>query len=110
MAVQVIPLIKALAPHLATIATSVIPAFTSKPKAVKSDPLVAQQIKELQDASTMNAKELQTLAKHLQKVIASADEAAVEAKRQIGTYKALLFTSMALSAIALVTAIVAITR
>ena len=110
MAVQVLPLIKTLAPYLTQIATSAIPAFTSKPDAAKSDPLVAQQIKELQDASTKNAKELHALAEQLQKVIASADEAAGAAKRQIATYKTMLFASLTLSAVSLVTALVAIAR
>lgn len=110
MAVQVIPLIKTLAPYLTQIATSAIPAFTSKPEAAKSDPLVAQQIKELQDASTKNAKELHTLAEQLQKVIASADEAASVAKRQISTYKTILFVSLALSGASLVVALGALAR
>jgi hypothetical protein len=90
------------------IATSAIPAFTSKPDATKSDPVVTQQIKELQDAVTKNARELQTLAEHLQKVIASADEAAAAAKRQVATYKALVMTSLAISAASLATAIFAL--
>ncbi len=110
MAVQVIPLIKTLAPYLTQIATSAIPAFTSKPEAAKSDPLVAQQIKELQDASTKYAKELHTLAEQLQKVIASADEAAGVAKRQIATYKTILFGSLALSIASLIAALVALAR
>lgn len=110
MAVQVIPLIKTLAPYLTQIATSAIPAFTSKPEAAKSDPLVAQQIKELQDASTQNAQELHTLAEQLQKVIASADEAARVAKHQIATYKTILVASLALSVASLATAILALTR
>ncbi|MBB2806353.1 hypothetical protein XarbCFBP7604_18305 [Xanthomonas arboricola] len=110
MAVQVLPLIKTLAPYLTQIATSAIPAFTSKPEAAKSDPLVAQQIKELQDASIKSVKELHTLAEQLQKVIASADEAASAAERKIAKYKTILVASLALSAVALVTALIAIAR
>ena len=108
MGVQIIPLIKALGPYVTAIATSAIPAFTSKPEAAKSDPVVSQQIKELQDAVTKNARELQTIAEHLQKVIASADEAAAAAKRQVATYKALVMTTLAISAASLATAIFAL--
>ena len=111
MAVQIIPLIKALGPIVTSIAASAIPAFTSgKSDAAKVDPLLAQQIKELQEASTTNARELHTLVEHVQKVISSADEAAAAAKRQIATYKMLLFLSLGSSAIALVIAIVALAR
>lgn len=109
MAVQIIPLIKALGPYVTAIATSAIPAFTSKPDAAKSDPVVAQQIKELQDTATKSAKELHGLAEHLQKVISTADEAAVLAKRQVATYKALLFASLALSGASLAVAVVSLT-
>jgi len=107
MGVPIIPLIKALGPYVTAIATSAIPAFTSKSDS-KSDPLVAQQIRELQDAATKNAKELHALAEHLQKVIASAEEAAAEARRRISTYRAMVVGSLALSVLSLATAAIAI--
>jgi hypothetical protein len=108
MAVQVIPLIKALGPYVAQIATSAIPAFTSKPEAVKADPVVAQQIKELQEAATKSATDLHSLAEHLQKVIATAEAAGESASRRIATYKALIFLSLGVSTAALVVALIAI--
>lgn len=105
MAVQIIPLIKALAPYLTTIATSAIPAFTSKSETAKSDPVVAQQITELQDAVTKNAQSLHIIAEQLQKVITSAEEASVEAQRQVATYKALVLGSSIVSVIAIGVAI-----
>ena len=108
MGVQVIPLIKALGPYVTAIATSAIPAFTSKSDATKTDPVVAQQIKELQEAATKSAKEFHAFAEHLQKVFSTADEAASSAKRQVATYKAAVFASLALSASSLVVAIVAL--
>ncbi|MDX1678506.1 hypothetical protein [Arsukibacterium sp.] len=98
MAIQLIPLIKALGPYLTTIATTAIPAFTKKP-AVQSDPVQAQQISELQQAVTKNSQSLHTLAEQLQKVIALAEEASAAAERQIAVYKALVVGS-ALTAVA----------
>jgi hypothetical protein len=105
MAVPVIPLIKALGPYLTAIATSAIPAFTAKSEVAKSDPIVAQQITELQDAVTKNAQALHTLAEQLQKVITSAEQASVEAQRQVATYKTLVLGSSIVSVIAIAIAI-----
>ncbi|MEA9893005.1 hypothetical protein EIQ04_01200 [Xanthomonas campestris pv. raphani] len=106
MAVQLIPLIKALAPYVTTIATSAIPHFTSnKSDAAKGDPLLAQQIGELQAASTKNAQDLHILAEQIQKLITSTAEAAEAAKRQVATYKSLLFISLGCSIASLLTAI-----
>lgn len=111
MAVQLIPLIKALGPYVTTIATSAIPHFTSnKSEAAKSDPLLAQQIGELQTASTKNAQDLHTLAEQIQKLIASTAEAAELAKRQIATYKTLLFISLGCSVVSLAVALFALSK
>lgn len=111
MAVQIGPLIKALGPIVSAIADSAIPAFTAhKSQAAKEDPVLAQQIKELQDASAANAAELQALAEHLQVFISTADEAAVLVERKIATYKVLLFVSLGAAAVSLVVAITALLR
>jgi hypothetical protein len=109
MALQIGPLIKALTPIVAAIADKAIPAFTApKSEAAKVDPVLARQIKELQDASTANAEELQALAEQLQVVISTADEAAALVEHKIATYKILLFVSLGVSAVSLVVAIVAL--
>ncbi len=109
MAVQIVPLIKALGPIVAAIADSAIPAFTAhKSQAAKEDPVLARQIKELQDASTANAEEMKALAEHLQVFIATADEAAAVVERKIATYRMLLFVSLGVAGISLVLAIVAL--
>ena len=111
MAVQIIPLIKALGPYVTAIATSAIPHFTSnKSDAAKSDPLLAQQIGELQTASTKNAQDLHTLAEQIQKLISSTTEAAEVAKRQVATYKTLLFISLGGSLVSLVIATLALSK
>jgi hypothetical protein len=105
MALQLLPLIKVLGPYLTTIATTAIPAFTAKPAETKTDPVVAQQINELQQAVTKNAQALHTLAEQLQKVIASAEQASASAERQIAIYKILVVGSAFISIAAVVVAI-----
>lgn len=60
MALQILPIIKAVAPYLTQITASAIPAFTSKPaETVKVDPVIAKQIEELQSAATRNSESVQ---------------------------------------------------
>lgn len=101
MAVQFLPIIKAVAPFLAQVATAAIPAFTSKPEAVKSDPVVARQIEELQAAATQNAQSVHVLAEKIQQTMRDIENAAIDAKKQVATYKAMLFASLGLSATSL---------
>lgn len=97
MAIQFLPLIKALAPYIAQIAAAAIPAFTSKSETAISDPALAKQIEELQSAVTQNAKSIHLLAEKMQQVIEGIETAAKEAKSQIKTYKIMIFLSFALS-------------
>lgn len=101
MALAYIPIIKALGPYLLPIINSAIPAFTSKAGLAKTDPVVAQQVQELQDAVIKNAESLQTLAEQLQKLVLSAEEASSAAKRQVATYKALVLGSALVSLVAM---------
>ncbi|HEY5993440.1 MAG TPA: hypothetical protein VIU46_02455 [Gallionellaceae bacterium] len=105
MAVQVLALIKAIGPYVAQIATAAIPAFTSKPDAIKSDPLVSKQIEELQGAATQNAQSIQILAEKLQQAIQGIEDSAQDAKKQAATYKTMLIVSLALSSVSLATSI-----
>ena len=97
MALAYIPIIKALGPYLLPIINSAIPAFTSKAGLAKTDPVVAQQVQELQDAVIKNAESLQTLAEQLQKLVQSAEVAAVAAKREMTIYKLVALGSALLS-------------
>lgn len=98
MAVQILPIIKAVAPYLAQIATAAIPAFTSKPaETAKSDPVIAKQIEELQAAATQNAQSIHILAEKLQQAIQGIEAAAQDAKNRIATYKTMLFVALGLS-------------
>lgn len=98
MAVQVVSIIKMLAPYVTQVATAAIPAFTSKPAEVaKSDPVVSQQINELQVAATQNAESIHVLAEKLQHAIVSLEVAAQDGKKQIAAYKIMLFLALGLS-------------
>ena len=110
MAIQFLPIIKAVAPYLAQVATAAIPAFTSRPEAVKSDPVVANQIAELQAAATQNAQSIQILAERIQQTMQGIEKAAQEARKQIAAYKTILFASFGLSAVSLAICIYLLVR
>ena len=101
MAVQFLPIIKAVAPYIAQIATAAIPAFTSKPSAAKTDQVVAKQILELQEAAIQNAQSIHVLAEKLQEAIQSLESAGQDAQRQLSTYKVIIAGSLGLSATSL---------
>ena len=105
MAVQVLSIMKAVAPYIAQIATAAIPAFTSKPEAGKSDPFLTKQIEELQSAATRNAQSIHVLAEKMQQTIEGIETAAQVANKQANTYKAMLFLSLGLSLASLATCI-----
>lgn len=106
MALQLIPIIKAVAPYVAQIAAVAIPAFTSKKDADNADvaakeEIVAKQIEELQAAASQNAQSVQLLAENLQKAIQSVDTAAVEAEKKITLYRRLVVFSFGFSVVSL---------
>lgn len=110
MAVQFLPIIKAVAPYIAQIAAAAIPAFTSKPEAAKTDPVLTKQIEELQSAATHNAQSIHVLAEQIQQTIQGIESAAQEAKKQAHTYQTMLFLSLAMSLTSLVICIYLIVK
>lgn len=101
MAVQLLPLIKAVTPYIAQVATVAIPAFTSKGRKEKPDDTTTQQIEELQQAATQNAESMQLLADNLQQVIKSLEKATEEAEKQVKFYKILVLGSVGIAIISL---------
>lgn len=99
MAIQFLPILKAVAPYIAQVATAAIPAFTSKPEAAKVDPLLTRQIEELQAATIQNAESIHLLAEKMQLAIQALEQAGGEAKRQVATYKTMLFFALGLAMI-----------
>lgn len=67
-----LPILKAVLPHIATIVTSAIPAFTSR----KSPESVPQQIAELQAAVQNNAEQLKVLARQLEHTVRAVEQGA----------------------------------
>lgn len=101
MAVQLGPIFKALAPYIAEVARTAIPAFTAKPALTRADPVIAKQIEELQAAATHNAESIHVLAEKLQVAIQNIEKAAQEAQKQVATFKMMLYGSLACSIVAL---------
>ena len=102
MAVQFLPIIKAALPYVAQIATVAIPAFTKKPEEVKVDPVVTQQIEELQTAATQNANSIHVLAEKMKLAIQGFEAATEAAKRQVQIYKMMLLCSLFFSIVSFV--------
>jgi len=97
VAIQFLPILNAVAPYIAQVATAAIPAFTAKPEAAKVDPVLTSQIEELQAATIQNAESIHLLAEKMQLAIQALDEAGQAAKKQVAAYKTMLFVSFGLS-------------
>jgi uncharacterized protein YlxW (UPF0749 family) len=78
MAAWLIPALKAVLPHVGTIISAAVPAFTKKkPDAVANQTLLLQQqIAELQSAASQNASHIKELAEQLQNTVAALEHAA----------------------------------
>ena len=105
MAIQILPIVKAVVPYIAEVAKVAIPSFTSKPEAVKADPVISRQIEELQTAATQNAQSIQMLAEQLRQAIQDIEVAAQGARKQIAAYKTLILCSIALSVFSIAIAV-----
>lgn len=111
MAVQILPIIKAVAPYVAQVATAAIPAFTSKSAEVsRSDALIPQQIAELQAAATQNAESIHVLAEKIQEAMRGIEAAAEDARKQIAAYKMMLFAALGLSCASILLSIFLLVR
>ena len=76
-----LPLIKVVLPYLAPVVSSALPSFTKK-KSETADPLVSQQIAELQDAVKANNESVKALARAMEES-ARANDAAIRQARMI---------------------------
>jgi hypothetical protein len=106
----IVPILKALLPHVTQIATVAIPAFTKKPDVVKVDPLVARQIEELQSAATKNAESIHVLADQLQLTIQGIEQGAEKLQHDLAKMKTLLIVSWILSGAAVGIAVLALVK
>jgi CHASE3 domain sensor protein len=69
-----LPIIKVVLPYIAPIFQAAIPAFTKK-KSEKADPLVSQQITELQEAVKTNSESTRALARAIEEAAQANDKA-----------------------------------
>lgn len=82
MPAWLIPALKAVLPHVGTIVSVAVPAFTRKKADAAENPdvLQQQQIAELQAAAAQNAKHIRDLAEQLQVTVAALEQAAAVAE------------------------------
>ena len=107
MAAWLIPALKAVLPHVATIISAAAPVFTKKKAeaAANQTVLLQEQIAELQSAASQNAAHIKELAAQLESTVAALEQTASIAEAKL--HRVLLFCLAAtiLSAIALCVAL-----
>lgn len=79
MPAWLIPTLKAVLPHLGTIVSITVPAFTKKTATENQNALQQKQIYELQAAAAQNAANIKELAEQLQITITALEKAAAAA-------------------------------
>ena len=103
MAVWLVPALKAVLPHLGTIISATLPAFTKrKADAVANQTLLLQQqIAELQSAASQNAAHIKELAEQLQGTVAALEHDASVAEANLRRVYLFSLVATVLSAVAL---------
>ena len=104
MAPWILPVLKAVLPHVKTIYDTAAPVFTKKRLDGAPDPSVLQQqIAELQAAAAQNAANVKELAAQLQSTVAALEQAAALAEGRLRrvTIIAALAAAFSLSALAI---------
>jgi len=101
MPAWLLPALKAVLPHIATIISAAAPVFTRKnADAVANQTLLLQQqITELQSAASQNAAHIKELAEQLQGTVAALEQAASIAEAKLRRALLLCIASAVLSAI-----------
>lgn len=107
MAAWLIPALKAVLPHIGTIISTAVPAFTKrKTDAVANHALLLQQqIAELQSAASLNAAHIKELAEQLQSTVATLELAELIAQENLRRVFLFCLVATVLSAIALCVAV-----
>jgi hypothetical protein len=100
MAAWLIPALKAVLPHVATIISAAAPVFTRKSDAA-NQALLQQQITELQSAASQNAEHIKELAAQLQSTLAALEQAAAIAEAKLRRVILLCVAATGVSAAAL---------
>jgi hypothetical protein len=111
MAPWIIPVLKAVLPHVKTIYDTAAPVFTKKRGEAVADPTVLpQQIAELQAAAAQNAAHVKELAAQLQSTVAALEQAAALAEHRLRRATILAAVAVAFSVSALFIALIAVFR
>jgi multidrug resistance efflux pump len=111
MAPWIIPVLKAVLPHVRTIYDTAAPVFTKKRVESAHDPAVLQQqIAELQAAAGQNAAHVKELAAQLQSTVAALEQAAALAEHRLRRVTIIAAVAGAFSIAALFIALVAVFR
>lgn len=97
-----LPIIKVVLPYVGPIFQAALPAFTKK-KNEKTDPLVAQQIAELQEAVKTNSESTRALARAIEEA-AQANDRAMKRLRRVAV------AAVVVAALSLVLAVVSLFR
>ncbi len=106
MAAWLIPALKTVLPHIATIIAAAAPVFTRKSADAANQALQQQQIIELQSAASQNAEHIKELAAQLQSTVAALEQAASIAQAKLRRVILLCVAATAVSAISLGIALV----
>ncbi|MGA0032671.1 MAG: hypothetical protein ACO3HA_04940 [Burkholderiales bacterium] len=109
MPAWLIPALKAVLPHVGTIVSVAVPAFTKKRAEAADNPsaLQQEQIAELQAAASQNAKHIRELAEQLQVTVTALEQAAAMAEARHRRTNLLSGVAIVLSAVALGSVLVA---
>jgi hypothetical protein len=111
MAPWILPVLKAVLPHVKDIYDTAAPVFTKKRIEGVSDPKVLQQqIAELQAAAAQNAGNVKELAAQLQSTVAALEQAAALADSRLRRATIIAAVAAAFSLSALFVALLAVFR
>jgi len=108
MAAWLVPALKAVLPHIATIISAAVPVFTRKSADAANQALLQQQITELQSAASQNAEHIRELAAQLQSTVAALEQGAAIAEAKLRRALWLCAAAAAASAASLCVALVLI--
>lgn len=102
MPAWLIPALKAVLPHVGTIVSVAVPAFTKiRAGSAETGALQQQQIAELQAAVAQNATHIRELAEQLQVTVTALEQAAAMAESRQRRITLLCATALTLSTVAL---------
>lgn len=107
-----IPALKAVLPHVGDILSAAKPVFTKKKAEAPAaeQPVLVQQVAELQAAASQNAEHIRELAAQLQSTVAALEKAAEIAEARLRRAVVFCAVAVALSVISLGVAVIALLR